>query len=133
MHPVVITQPYQFVPPYLGRVLPWLMQQIMRPYLRRNFGITGIHCEGVDILREQLAAGAGVLLAPNHCRPKDPLVVSELCRQSGTTPIPWPVGISSCRGGSSGCFRELAVDSASIARDWTARRSTPPSRFSTRG
>lgn len=34
MHPVVITQPYQFVPPYLGRVLPWLMQQIMRPYLR---------------------------------------------------------------------------------------------------
>jgi len=62
MHPVVIAEPYRFVPPYRGRILPRLLQWILRPYLRCNYGITQIHCEGVECLREQLAAGVGVLL-----------------------------------------------------------------------
>ncbi|MFN9197261.1 MAG: 1-acyl-sn-glycerol-3-phosphate acyltransferase [Planctomycetaceae bacterium] len=116
MQPVVITEPYRFVPPYRGRVLPRLLQLILPSYLRRNHGITQIHCEGGDCLRDLLAAGVGVLLAPNHCRPEDPLVVSELCRRVGTTPYTmaswhvfmqgWAQRVFSRLGGGFSVYRE---------------------------
>jgi 1-acyl-sn-glycerol-3-phosphate acyltransferase len=31
--------------------------------------------------------GHSILLAPNHCRPADPLVVTEVCRMAGTSPF----------------------------------------------
>ena len=37
-------------------------------------------------LRESRDAGHGVLIAPNHCRPCDPFVISELARQVGEIP-----------------------------------------------
>lgn len=87
MHPVIVEKPYSFVPPYPGNVWPRFLQQFARRRLRREFGIAGIECRGLDRLRASLAAGHGVLLTPNHCRPCDPLLVSELCRQAGTAPF----------------------------------------------
>jgi 1-acyl-sn-glycerol-3-phosphate acyltransferase len=86
MHPVVVDKPYKFTPPYHGKVWPWLLQLLTRRKLWREFGITGVHCQGTERLQQSLSAGHGVLLTPNHCRPCDPLIVNESCRQVGTVP-----------------------------------------------
>ena len=86
MHSVVSDQPYEFVPPYQGRCWPWLLQRIVPWWLHRHFGIEKVTCHGVELLQESLAAGHSVLIAPNHCRPSDPLVINDLCRRAGTVP-----------------------------------------------
>lgn len=87
MHPVVLDQPYEFVPPHRGWFWPWLLRKFARRRLRRSFGVEQLEFEGLERLTASLAAGHSVLLAPNHCRPSDPLVVTELCRRVGTTPF----------------------------------------------
>jgi hypothetical protein len=87
MHPVVVDKPYRHYPPYDGRVWPWFIQRFVRRKLRREHGIVEVECRGLDRLKASLAAGHGVLLTPNHCRPSDPLVVNEVCRQAGTVPL----------------------------------------------
>ncbi len=86
MHPVVLDEPYQFVPPYQGVWWPKFLQLFLRRRLRKDFGLQKMTFEGLDKIRESIAAGHGVVLAPNHCRPADPLVVNELCRQAGLQP-----------------------------------------------
>ncbi|KAA1259699.1 Acyltransferase [Rubripirellula obstinata] len=87
MHSVVIDQPYQFVPPYHGRLWPSALQRLIRRQLRREYGIESLHFENLDRLRDSMSAGHSVLLAPNHCRPTDPAIVNELCRQVGVVPF----------------------------------------------
>jgi 1-acyl-sn-glycerol-3-phosphate acyltransferase len=87
MQPVVSEKPYEFVPPYHGTLWPRILTLVGRRKLRREYGIEGVEVEGADRLRQSLAAGHGVLLAPNHCRPCDPFVVSEMCRQVETLPF----------------------------------------------
>jgi len=87
MQSIVIDKPYRFVPPFKGRLIPRFLQAFLRPFLRRWCGIEAVECQGLHHLRSSLAAGHGVLLAPNHCRPCDPMVVNETCRQAGTVPF----------------------------------------------
>jgi 1-acyl-sn-glycerol-3-phosphate acyltransferase len=87
MHPVVSEKPYEFVPPYHGTLWPRILTLVGRRKLRREYGIERVEVQGSDLLRQSLAAGHGVLLAPNHCRPCDPYVVAEMCRQVGTLPF----------------------------------------------
>ena len=88
MHPVVIDKPYSFVPPHLGTWWPRFLQLFGRRKLRREYGIWST-CDSVDLehLRDSLAAGHGIMLTPNHCRPNDPLIIGELCRRVGTAPL----------------------------------------------
>ena len=86
MEALVFETPYQFVPPYEGRFWPTVLQQATRWYLRWQYGITEFECRGLDRLRAARAAGHSILLAPNHCRPCDAFVVSELARRAGTLP-----------------------------------------------
>jgi len=87
MHSVVIDRPYEFVPPYEGKVWPWLLQHFVSRRLRRDFGIEQLHFHGLERLHASQRAGHGVLLAPNHCRPSDPLVITETCRRVGVSPF----------------------------------------------
>lgn len=86
MHPVVLDEPYEFVPPYQGTLWPRFLQLFVRRRLRKDFGITNLQFDGLDKVRASVAAGHSVVIAPNHCRPADPLVVNELCRQAGLQP-----------------------------------------------
>lgn len=87
MHPVVIDQPYEFVPPYDGRIWPPLLQWFVRRRLRIDNGMESLQFEHLDRLKESMAAGHAVVLTPNHCRPTDPAVVNELCRRVGVVPF----------------------------------------------
>jgi 1-acyl-sn-glycerol-3-phosphate acyltransferase len=87
MHPVVSDEPYEFVPPYRGNVWPWVLQGFTPWWLSRQYGIVDVRCEGVDHLKASIDRNDGIVLAPNHCRPSDPLVVTAMCRHAGVVPF----------------------------------------------
>lgn len=81
MQNVVIAKPYRFVPPHRGRWWWQLFRPLLPMYLKRAAGIVRVDCRHVDRLRASLAAGHGIMLAPNHCRPHDPMVLGMLSRE----------------------------------------------------
>lgn len=86
MQNIVIAEPYQFVPPHRGACWPWLLARCYLPrFLRRTYGIEQFEWHGVERLRASMAAGHGVMLTPNHCRPCDPLVIARLAREAGSS------------------------------------------------
>ena len=80
MQDIIIEKPYQFVPPHRGNFLPKVILKlgIVPWYLRKFEGVVSHQLHGVDHLRESMRKGHGVLLAPNHCRYADPLVMAFL-------------------------------------------------------
>lgn len=88
MHPVVIAEPYRFVPPHQGTLWPRLISRFYLPrFLRRTFGIENVELRGVERLRTSLSAGHGIMLTPNHCRPCDPMVIFNLANAVGVPPF----------------------------------------------
>jgi 1-acyl-sn-glycerol-3-phosphate acyltransferase len=80
---VVIAKPYRFVPPQRGTLWWRIFRPILPAYLRRTAGIQHVECRGTDRLRASLAAKHGIMLAPNHCRPCDPMVLGPLAYEIG--------------------------------------------------
>lgn len=83
---VVLDRPYQFVPPHRGNGWPSFIQtfRIVDFYLKRKEGVVDYECRGLEHWRASLDRGDGILLAPNHCRYADPLVLgwpSRILRQ----------------------------------------------------
>jgi 1-acyl-sn-glycerol-3-phosphate acyltransferase len=83
MQNVVIAKPYHFVPPRFSPFWAKIMEWYLPRYLRTTFGITSCQCVGAERLVASLNSGAGVLLAANHCRPCDPMVLGLLARETG--------------------------------------------------
>jgi 1-acyl-sn-glycerol-3-phosphate acyltransferase len=76
---IVIDKPYAFVPPGRGVFWPRLLGRVLLPrYLRSSYGIESQEVIGIERLRASVGAGHGILLAPNHCRPCDPMVLYPL-------------------------------------------------------
>ncbi len=80
MQDIIIEKPYKFVPPHRGNFLPKAILKLgLVPwYLKKFEGVESHQLHGVDHLRESMRLGHGVLLAPNHCRYADPLVMAFL-------------------------------------------------------
>jgi len=83
MQNVIIDKPYRFIPPCHSRLWPPILRLLVPRLLNKCHGITRVECRGVEHLRESLAAGQGILLAPNHCRESDPLVLGALSAAVG--------------------------------------------------
>lgn len=81
MQKVVITQPYRFVPPRKSKLWWYVFRPVLPYFLRRNDGIHAVECRGVERLKASLAQGHGIVLAANHCRPCDPIVLGALSVQ----------------------------------------------------
>ena len=82
---VVFDRPYEFVPPHRGDWWPSFIQffRIVDYYLRRKEGVVSHECRGLEHFRQSLDRGDGILLAPNHCRYADPLVLGWPARDVG--------------------------------------------------
>ena len=78
MRDLIIEEPYEFVPPYRGRFWVNVIRPLVPWHLKRVYGVEQIECRGLENLQASISAGHGVLLAPNHCRPCDPVVVTYL-------------------------------------------------------
>lgn len=83
MQNIIFDKPYHFIPPYHSRFWSKLLQSIVPWYLERHCGVVRVDCRGVERLRASLAAGHGILIASNHCRPVDPIVLGMLSREAG--------------------------------------------------
>src|SRR5689334_7121386 len=83
---IVLDKPYVFSPPHPGVRWPRFLQKFARRRLWREFGITDVEVSGLEHLDQSRRAGHGILLAPNHCRPADPFVISEMARRAAIVP-----------------------------------------------
>jgi 1-acyl-sn-glycerol-3-phosphate acyltransferase len=81
MQDIILEKPYRFVPPHPGRFWHGLLGLWLPHYLRRDHGLCRVECRGRERLEVSLSAGHGILLAPNHCRPCDPMVLGMLSRE----------------------------------------------------
>jgi 1-acyl-sn-glycerol-3-phosphate acyltransferase len=54
---------------------------VIPSYLRRKCGISEIEVRGLDRLKPLIESGHGILLAPNHCRMSDAIVLQTLSRR----------------------------------------------------
>ena len=84
MIPVIIDEPYEFIPHHRGDLWPLLLRPVVRRFLRKSYGIIDTEWRDVEHLNASLAAGHGILLAPNHCRPSDPFLLGTLSRETRT-------------------------------------------------
>ncbi|HLJ96369.1 MAG TPA: 1-acyl-sn-glycerol-3-phosphate acyltransferase [Gemmataceae bacterium] len=75
MQNIIVEKPYRFVPPYPGEIWTRLLRSYLPRYLRQTWGIAAAEIRGIEHVRESIRKGHGILLAPNHCRPSDPLVM----------------------------------------------------------
>lgn len=82
MQKVVIDEPYEFVPPVYSAWWPLILRPYLRRYLRKAYGVYSVECRHVERFRASLAAGHSIVLAPNHCRMSDPLVLGILAWQA---------------------------------------------------
>lgn len=78
MQNIVIDQPYEFVPPCEGTFWPNALKGLLPAYLRRSHGVESVELLHVERLRKSIEGGHGIMLAPNHCRPSDPMVMAHL-------------------------------------------------------
>jgi 1-acyl-sn-glycerol-3-phosphate acyltransferase len=83
MQNIVIDQPYVPVLPHRGRIWPWILSLFAPRLLRKRYGIVKVECVNMGRLQASIRAGHGVLLAPNHCRDEDPIILSDLSRRVG--------------------------------------------------
>jgi 1-acyl-sn-glycerol-3-phosphate acyltransferase len=81
MQNVVVAKPYRFFPPSRGTFWPGLLLRCVPFYLRKYHGVVRVTCRGVERLRASIDAGHAIVLAPNHCRPCDPMVIAMLARE----------------------------------------------------
>ncbi len=83
MQQILIEKPYTFIPPHRGTWWASLIRDrnLHGIWLRRSEGVESYELRGQQHLIESLRAGHGILLAPNHCRAGDPLVMGWLARE----------------------------------------------------
>lgn len=84
MQEIIIEKPYKFIPPHRGNWIPTLIQRmkLVDKYLNYYEGVSSCEVRQIDILKESLRAGHGIILAPNHCRYADPLTLGWIAREA---------------------------------------------------
>ena len=60
MRSVVVAEPYRFVAPRRGTLVPRLLQWWLPRHLRMSHGVVGVVCRGIERLRSSIAAGHGI-------------------------------------------------------------------------
>lgn len=82
MQRVVIDEPYKFVPPVYSDWWPTIIRLYLPHYLRSTYGVYSVESRHVERLRASLAAGNSIVLAPNHCRFADPMVLGAMALEA---------------------------------------------------
>ena len=121
---VVLERPYEFVGPHRGNLWPSFIQtfRIVDWYLAQKEGVVDYELRGMHYWQQSLKRGDGILLAPNHCRYADPLVIGKPARQLGTHVFAMASWHLFRRGGFDS-FAIQKMGGFSIHREGTDRQS----------
>ena len=109
MQDIIVEKPYKFVPPRRGNWWPRLVVALglFERHLRKKEGVVDHECRHAERLRASLDAGHGILLAPNHCRTADPVVMGWLANEARTNVF----GMASWHLFNQGWFQAWAIRS----------------------
>ena len=81
MPPLIVTESaYQFVPPHKGNLWPRVLSRFAMRIVRKKHAIERIEVRGSEKLTPLIKNRDGILLAPNHSRMSDALVLQALSR-----------------------------------------------------
>lgn len=86
MQDIIVTEPYQFVPPVVSTMWIPLVRKYVPGKIRRSWGVEWPTFRGMDKVLVSIAAGHGIVLAPNHSRPADPEVMGAFCVEGRFAP-----------------------------------------------
>lgn len=86
MQPLVSEDVYQFTPARDSIFWPWIMGLVVKHWILPGQGIETVEVRGADKIRQAIDDGQGVMIAPNHCRPCDPLLLPALASEMGVSP-----------------------------------------------
>lgn len=81
MQKIIIDEPYKFVKPVRGKFWLKLFQLYVPHYLRKSHGLVSWKTIGKERLARSISQGHGIMLAPNHCRPCDPMLLGMVCKE----------------------------------------------------
>ena len=84
MNKIIVEEKYKFVPPHHGTVFPAILGTLLPWYVSHSHGVHAMEFQGVEKIAEALGQGRAVMLAPNHCRPVDPMIVAQGVRKAGS-------------------------------------------------
>ncbi len=86
MQNIIVHKPYVYIPPHRGNWWPAFIQRfrLIDRWLKKSHGVVGWEIVHAKRLRVSLDAGHGILIAPNHSRPCDPVAIGWLAREVGT-------------------------------------------------
>ncbi|MEM7453592.1 MAG: lysophospholipid acyltransferase family protein [Planctomycetota bacterium] len=86
MQEILIEKPYEFVPairsPFMQRF--YTRTGLYVPTLKKRYGVIDHECRHLDLLRESIEAGHGIMLTPNHPRTTDPMIMCHVARETPT-------------------------------------------------
>ncbi|MBL8811256.1 MAG: 1-acyl-sn-glycerol-3-phosphate acyltransferase [Planctomycetaceae bacterium] len=75
---LVTDSKYKFVPPHEGNFLPRVLSRVMAIFRRRKYCVDRVEIRGEETLAQLVKSGHGILLAPNHSRMTDAMVLQDL-------------------------------------------------------
>jgi len=77
MQDVIVEKPYKFVPPYRTTFFSSIYRalHLHTVYLAWTEKVTSHELRGLEHFQQSLSAGHGIVMAPNHSRTADPLVM----------------------------------------------------------
>lgn len=80
MQSILVEKPYVPVTPVRNKLWPWFFRtiRIHRWELRRTEGVTSSEIRNLDRIKQILKSGQSLLIAPNHGRLADPLVIGDI-------------------------------------------------------
>ena len=81
---IVLEEPYEFVPPIDSDWWCWLVRKFkLRSFLANEYRVESVEVRGAERLKASFAEDRGVILAANHSRLADPMVMGELTTVTG--------------------------------------------------
>lgn len=81
---IVLEEPYEFVPPIDSDWWCWLVRTFkLRSFLAKEYRVESVEVRGAERLKASFAEDRGVILAANHSRLADPMVMGELTTVTG--------------------------------------------------
>lgn len=83
MQNIISLERYEFVPPVESDWWVYFLRKLLKGFLRQKYNIHTYECRHVERMRQSIGDGYSVLIAPNHPRVSDPIVMGLLTGELG--------------------------------------------------
>lgn len=83
MQNIVFEEPYEFIPPVESDLWVRFLRLLLKGFLKKQYSVESYECRNVDRMRRSIDEGHSVLIAPNHARIADPIVIGLLTGELG--------------------------------------------------